>query len=329
MGLQTRLKRVAQFLDRYDQRSERRLRLRGQFREPRAILRQHLLEAPGARGSPRCGRMRAAIPIPAVGCSPPRFYQTCVNIQVSAALLPTNPPTPASARRRNRCASDSPSDAANRNARPSVGIAQHVHARRARSRPRARRGPAGARPRGPAPTPRRSTCRRDWCRSAPAALLWSCFHSCSSSVTAASGSCDADAAETAKRAECAHVLVRLQAILGVAVSAASTHASTSQPKTPLPFGMRTSGHSDDPYQTSVAAGKHLGAARIDQALAGAVVEKEGRLAGAAVHRGPRSRPAGCRCVPRFCSATKCRECRSTAPCSAAFGGMTPRPLSST
>src|SRR5216683_93090 len=93
-----------------------------------------LSPAPDGRASPRYGRKRAAIRIPTTGCSPLGFYQTCVSIQVRAALLPTKPPIPASARRRKRRASDSLSDAASRNDLPSIGSDSESLARRFRRR---------------------------------------------------------------------------------------------------------------------------------------------------------------------------------------------------
>src|SRR5579863_10089256 len=41
----------------------------------------------GGHAAPRYGRRRAAIRIPTAGCSPRRFYQTCVNIEARAAPL--------------------------------------------------------------------------------------------------------------------------------------------------------------------------------------------------------------------------------------------------
>src|SRR5450631_112114 len=103
------------------------------------------------------------------------------------------------------------------------------------------------------------------------------------------GVLDAGAADTAKRAERAHMLVRLQSMLGIAVFVG--HACVDQPAEDS--GAVRYAHVRPlrrPVPHVGGAGKDLGAARIDQALTGAVVQKERRLAGVALYRGPRTRP---------------------------------------
>src|SRR6202041_2271834 len=100
----------------------------------------------------------------------------------------------------------------------------------------------------------------------------------------------AGAAETAKCTDGVDMFVRLQAIFGVAVFAGQQ--SVGQPAE----NSRAVGYAYlRPFRRSVPdiarAGKDFGAARIDQTLTGAVVQKEGFGAGIALDREPRARSA--------------------------------------
>src|SRR6202041_1807233 len=96
--------------------------------------------------------------------------------------------------------------------------------------------------------------------------------------------------ETAECADGVDMFVRLQAMFGVAVLVG--HQTVGQPP-------ENSGAVGDaylrPFRRSVpdiaGAGKDFGAARIDQTLAGAVVQEEGFGAGIALDREPRARSA--------------------------------------
>src|ERR1700678_2502973 len=100
----------------------------------------------------------------------------------------------------------------------------------------------------------------------------------------------AGAAETAKCTDGVDMFVRLQAIFGVAVFVGQQ--SVGQPAE----NSRTVGYAYlRPFRRSVPniarAGKDFGAARIDQTLTGAVVEKEGFGAGISLDGAPRARSA--------------------------------------
>ena len=113
---------VAQFLDRYDQRGEGRMWLRRQFREPRAIFRKHLFERRAGMAAsmrPKAGSESNS----RSGLFTPRFYQTCVTIQVESGAAAhearRGPPWRCGA---SAARATAPSEADNRNARPSAGF---------------------------------------------------------------------------------------------------------------------------------------------------------------------------------------------------------------
>ena len=123
---------------------------------------------------------------------------------------------------------------------------------------------------------------------------------------------DADASDTAIRAEGADGLVRLQPILGVPVAAAEQqHIGQLAENSRSVAVWRTSGHSVLPYHTSLLHREHLRAAWVDHALPGAVVQHKGRVAGAARRRWSSLAIGRSSGVPRSCSATRCTVCRST------------------
>ena len=102
---------------------------------------------------------------------------------------------------------------------------------------------------------------------------------------------DADTSETAKRAERAHMLMRLQAMLRVAVFVG--HEGIDQPTEDSGAVRYVQLR---PLRRSVpnvaGAWKNFRAARIDEALTGSVIQKKGHRTGVALYRGPRTRPAG-------------------------------------